>query len=79
VTERAPDLIGHLKTLQPDKTAKLDAYLAKYNAGTLRGPATYVLLKTTCGLDTMKQAFMDLVPGYHSDHSAFNFEHPAVA
>lgn len=38
-TVTAPDLIGHLKTLQPDKTAKLDAYLAKYNAGTLRGRA----------------------------------------
>eukprot|EP00325_Prymnesiales_sp_UTEX-LB-985_P004206 CAMPEP_0174714484 /NCGR_PEP_ID=MMETSP1094-20130205/18117_1 /TAXON_ID=156173 /ORGANISM="Chrysochromulina brevifilum, Strain UTEX LB 985" /LENGTH=100 /DNA_ID=CAMNT_0015913851 /DNA_START=36 /DNA_END=338 /DNA_ORIENTATION=+ len=74
----APDLIGHLKSLKPDAAEKLDSYLTKYQAGTLRGPAAYTLCKNACGLETMKKAFEDLVPGYSHEHSAFNWEHPAV-
>jgi len=77
-TVTAADLIGHLKTLSPANALKLDGLLAKYSAGTLPGPATYTLAKNVCGLDTMKKAFEDLVPGYSHDHSAFNWEHPAV-
>ena len=76
-----PDIIAHVKAnagLSSDQIAMCDRYLEKYKSGTLKAPACFQLLRTTIGMDKVKWAMEQLVPGYTHTWAPQHYEHPII-
>jgi len=72
-----PDLVAKLKEMSPGKAQALDGYVAKYKAG-MPAAAAFTVIKMAVGLDTCKEAFEVLVPGYTRSWAPAPHEHPIV-
>ncbi|KOO30206.1 hypothetical protein Ctob_012534 [Chrysochromulina tobinii] len=76
---KVPDLIAMLlRNADAKQTSTLERTLSLYTSGQLRGPAAFTLCSNCVGLDNCKLAFVELVPGYMHEHSAFGYDHPVV-
>ena len=74
-----PDIIADLKgRTDPSTHEAMDRYLAKYQAGTLKAPAVTQLLRTTVGMDKVKESIEVLVPGFTRSWAPMPFEHPII-
>ena len=76
-----PDIIADLKgnnSWAPDTAANLDRYLEKYHAGSLKAPAVTQLLRTSVGMDKVKESIERLVPGFTRSWAPFPHEHPII-
>ena len=72
------DFIATLKTLKPAKTADLERLLEKYTSGTLPVTGAYTVVKMSVGLDSCKEAFEKLAPGYSRDWACDTHEIPPL-
>ena len=75
------DIIADIKansSLSDQTAATLDRYLEKYKVGSLKAPAVTQLLRTSVGMDKVKESIERLVPGYTRSWSPFPHEHPII-
>ena len=75
-----PDIIADIKAngIAPDKAEALDRYLEKYKSGTLKAPAVTQLLRTSVGMDKVKESIERLVPGFTRSWAPMPHEHPII-
>ena len=76
-----PDIIAHVKAnagLSSDQIAMCDRYLEKYKSGTLKAPAVTQLLRTSVGMDKVKESIERLVPGFTRSWAPMPHEHPII-
>ena len=72
------DLIATLKTIKPEKSEELERLQSKYSSGSLLAAGAFTLTKMSVGLETCKQAFEKLAPGYSRDWASADHEHPPI-
>ena len=72
------DLIATLKALRPEKAEDLERLLQKYTSGTLPLTGGYTVAKLSVGLDSCKEAFEKLAPGYSRDWAIGTYEIPPL-
>ena len=76
-----PQIIADLKANNSwdDKESQaLDRYLQKYNDGSLKAPAVTQLLRTSVGMDKVKESIERLIPGFTRSWAPAPHEHPII-